>query len=122
MNNDSYALPDEYLYLQSQNMSYADLGYDTSLTKRKQLVQAGFLSPYEMAAVMEPGTVFGNQVRDIAGDRIVTNTLDAQKIRTSTLDAAVDVGNPSAGYIRLDGPNKRIVGNDGTTTTLVIQV
>ena len=115
MSNDSYALPDMYTYLREQDMSYSDLGYDASLTKRQQLIQAGMLSPFEMASVMEPGTIFGNQTRDISGDRVVTNTLDAKKITTSTLDAAVDVGDTGSGYVRIDGPNNRIIINDGTT-------
>lgn len=118
MNNDK--VPDDYLYLQEQDISYADLGYDNSLTKRQQLIQAGFLSPYEMASTMEQGAIFGNQLRDISGDTIVTNSLDATSIKTSVLDAAVDVGNLTTGFVRIDGPNNRIIINDGTTNRIVI--
>ena len=120
MSNDE--IDEQLKYYKSQDISWRDLGYDPYLTKRQQLIQGGFLSPYELSAVMEPGAIMGDQLREISGDKIVTDTLDDRSIKTSILEAAVDIGNPTAGFIRIDGPNKRIIGNDGTTNTLVIQV
>lgn len=55
------------------------------------------------------------------GSKIVTNSLDADRIKASTIDVAVDVGTGAASsYVRLDGANNRIVINDGTTNRIVI--
>lgn len=47
-------------------------------------------------------------------------SLAAEKIIAGDLIVAVDVGNPSSGYVRLDGVNNRIVINDGTTNRVVL--
>jgi hypothetical protein len=119
MNNDK-DVEEAYKYLQEQEVSWRDLGYNAFLSKKQQLIQAGMLSPYALS-YLEPGGLNGNQMVDIAGDHIVANTLDAKTITTSTLDAAVDVGNGGAGaFVRIDGPNNRIVIHDGTTNRIVI--
>lgn len=46
--------------------------------------------------------------------------LSADKITTGELEVAVDLGDPSSGYIRFDSANSRIIVNDGTTNRILI--
>ena len=55
----------------------------------------------------------------INGDKITTGTLDANRIKTSTLTATVDVGS-GTGFVKLDGGNNRILIHDGTNNRIVI--
>ena len=107
-------------YYQEQKKNWTQLGYDRYMDKRQTLVNAGFLSPYETDIMMGQGFMPGNAIREISGEKMITDTLDARAIKTSVLDAAVDVGNPTSGFVRIDGPNNRIVINDGTTNRIVI--
>lgn len=57
-------------------------------------------------------------------DYAITDTkitsLSANKILAGDLVVAVDVGNPTTGYVRLDGVNNRILVHDGTNPRIVI--
>ena len=44
----------------------------------------------------------------------------AEKILAGDLVVAMDIGDPASGYIRLDGPNNRMVVNDGSDDRIVI--
>jgi len=67
-------------------------------------------------------TIIENYKRNfIDGGNITTNSLDADRIKASTIDVAVDVGTGSgSSYVRLDGGNNRIVVHDGTNPRIVI--
>lgn len=46
--------------------------------------------------------------------------ITADKIAAGTVIASVNIGSSSTGYLLLDGPNNRIVVNDGTTNRIVM--
>lgn len=46
--------------------------------------------------------------------------LSANKITTGEFEVTIDLGDPSAGYIRFDSANARIIVNDGTTNRILI--
>jgi len=64
--------------------------------------------------IVQAGAVIAT---DIDGERILTNTLDADRIKASTIEVALDVGE---GNVKIDGANKRIIINDGTNDRILI--
>jgi hypothetical protein len=60
------------------------------------------------------------RIADAAITDAKIDSLSADKITTGDLVVAVDVGDPASGYLRIDGVNNRIVGNDGTTNRFVL--
>lgn len=55
-----------------------------------------------------------------AGTVIVGVNLPAANILSGTLSTALNVGTAASGYVLIDGPNNRIIVNDGTTNRIVI--
>ena len=46
--------------------------------------------------------------------------LSADKIKAGKLEATINLGDPTSGYIRLDSANARIIVNDGVTNRILI--
>jgi len=65
-------------------------------------------------------SVTTTKIADLAVTNAKITSMAADKITTGDLVVAVDVGNPSTGFTRLDGVNNRIIVNDGTTNRIVI--
>ncbi len=70
----------------------------------------GAIPSYEFDAEYERNSIISSKVTYITAD----------KIATGTLVAGLNVGEGSAGYVLIDGPNNRILVNDGTTNRVVI--
>lgn len=66
------------------------------------------------------GSVDTINIVDYAITDAKITSLSANKILAGDLVVAVDVGNPTTGYVRLDGGNNRIVVHDGTNPRIVI--
>lgn len=66
------------------------------------------------------GQVGTEGIEDEAVTDAKITSLSANKILAGDLVVAVDVGNPTTGYVRLDGTNNRILVHDGTTPRIVI--
>jgi len=60
------------------------------------------------------------KIEDLAVTTAKIFGLSADKITTGDFNVGIDLGNPSSGYIRLDGDNNRIIVNDGTTNRVLI--
>lgn len=110
---------------------FIDFGYSAFFEKRLIApVTRGTTSAIDYDSQFEDESVdanklaFGAIITEKLADGSVTSVkvkeIGAEKILTSTLETAVDIGNPSAGYVRLDGPNNRIVVHDGNTIRIVI--
>lgn len=56
---------------------------------------------------------------EAVGDSQISG-ITAEKILAGDIIVAVDVGDVSTGYVRLDGTNDRIIVNDGTDNRIVI--
>lgn len=70
----------------------------------------GAVSGYQFDGDYERNAVANSKIAFISAD----------KIATGTLIASVNLGTTGTGYILLDGPNNRIIVNDGTTNRVVI--
>lgn len=70
---------------------------------------------FSVAGQLKTGGIEDSAVTDAKITSVAAN-----KILTGELIVAVDVGNPAAGYIRLDGVNNRIIVNDGSYDRIVI--
>jgi trimeric autotransporter adhesin len=66
------------------------------------------------------GSVDTINIVDYAITDAKITSLSANKILAGDLVVAVDVGNPTTGYVRLDGVNNRILVHDGTNPRIVI--
>jgi len=69
---------------------------------------------------LDDGSVDTINIVDYAVTDAKITSLAAEKILAGDLVVAVDVGNPTTGYVRLDGDNNRIVVHDGTNPRIVI--
>jgi hypothetical protein len=66
------------------------------------------------------GQVGTEGIEDEAVTDAKITSIAANKILAGDLVVAVDVGNPTTGYVRLDGVNNRILVHDGTNPRIVI--
>lgn len=83
-----------------------------------------FLMPSNSPIAQSQGAV-GAYVFDYENERnAITNSkisfLSADKIAAGTVIVSVNLGSSSTGFLLLDGPNNRILVNDGTTNRIVI--
>lgn len=83
-----------------------------------------FLQPVNSPIALNSGAVTGYQFdydneRNAVGQSKIA-FISADKIATGTLIASVNLGTPGGGYVLIDGPNNRILVNDGTTNRIVI--
>lgn len=92
------------------NLSWRDLGYSNQMTNPLGKDQP-FYQGADMAGYFEDGGIQGSKLQNISANRIVT----------SILDAAVDVGSGSSDtFLRMDGPNQRFVAVVDGVTQIVI--
>ncbi len=61
---------------------------------------------------------YGNERNAIAQSKI--SFISADKIAAGTVIVSINVGSSSGPYLLIDGPNNRILVNDGTTNRIVI--
>lgn len=79
---------------------------NSPISDNQEMVVGG----YSFDGLYERNTVGNSKISFIAAD----------KIATGTLVAGINVGQGTSGYVLIDGPNNRIVVNDGTTNRIVI--
>ena len=113
---------------------YKNMGVNSFYQPYNAPVTSGttVVSGYDFQANNERSVVTGAFLRTFTADKIVAGTLDANtvaivnltvapsSINTGTITNAVNVGTSATGYVKLDGPNNRIVVNDGTTNRIII--
>jgi len=94
----------------SQEITWRDLGYDRFMRRPRQTEMRTFTSD-DVDLMFEDGSISSRHVKSLVAGQILT----------SILEARLDVGSGSAGtFVRLDGPNNRIIINDGTHDRVLI--
>ena len=93
-------------------LSWRDLGYSNQLTRELPSGNNSFIGGADTDGYYEEGSFQGAQLESIS----------ANKIKTSTLEASISVGStgPAGSYVKIDGPNNRIIVHDGTVPRIVI--
>lgn len=107
----------------------------------------GLTSAYDFDYQNEAGIITNGKIRTLTADKIVSGTIDASVITVANVDPAninagtvnsnvnlnpasllggtlnttMNVGSASgSAYVKLDGPNNRIIVNDGTVDRIII--
>lgn len=100
--------------------TYESLGYDQFLTRMLRPLDNQFQTSDHFNANVQDGSITNAKIKSLTADKIITGVLDATFIG-GTLDSTMDVGTGAASsYVRLDGPNNRIVVHDGTNPRIAI--
>lgn len=90
--------------------TYEGLGYDRFLT-RSLVADHNFQTSDGFSANVQDGAITNAKLKNLSADKITTGTLD------STMDIGTGATNS---YVRLDGPNNRIIVHDGTNPRIAI--
>lgn len=116
-------------------MTYEDSGFNQyfqreNLFSPAPVSDSGTISSYDLSTLLqggdvtgdmlENGTVTGLQIADATIGDAKISELSADKIQTGVLSAVATLGDESNGFVKIDGPNKRIIVNDGRTNTILI--
>lgn len=119
-------------------MTFIDEGY-TPYFERRALSRSG-TSAFDYDSLFEDESIITAKIggrsvtasklalaviiTELLADGAVTNakieSISANKVTAGEFVAPIDVGDPTTGYVRIDGPNNRIVIHDGNTTRIVI--
>ncbi len=108
---------------------YTALGLDSNLRPLNSPVVNygnGYITGMDYDSSLERSAVTTSQIRSLTADRISAGTVivgvqvPIVNLLNGTLSSTINIGTAAAGYVLLDGPNNRIIVNDGTTNRIVI--
>lgn len=102
-----------------QSTNYRQLGYDQYF--RFIDPTNNRVSSVTWDSQTEDGSVFEQKIANGSITDAKIKNMSADKITASTLVAPVNVGDGESGaFVKLDGPNNRLLVNDGVTNRIIV--
>ena len=102
---------DPFAYLREQLISWKDLNYNNRLSRERDDVSLDGMSGLDISSLIQRGAIPASLLSGVG----------ASQLKTGTLYQTIDVGRASDNaYVRMDGPNNRIVVHDGSNPRVAI--